>query len=252
MGFAAVYPITGQTYTRKIDSQVLDTLSGIGQSANKLGCDLRLLSHRQELEEPHEADQIGSSAMAYKKNPMRSERMCSIGRFVSSLPTMAAQTASTQWLERTLDDSAIRRIYLPQAFLATDAVLRLALNICEGLQVNDQVIRKGVREALPFMATETLLMAAVSRGGDRQAVHERIRIHSHAASDRIKQGEANDLLERLKRDEAFTGIAFDSLLSETHFVGRAPEQVDEFLSEELGDLLNEQATHQKDSSEITV
>ncbi len=251
MGFASVYPITGQTYTRKIDSQILDVLSGIGQSANKLGCDLRLLSHRQELEEPHEAEQVGSSAMAYKQNPMRSERMCSIGRFVSTLPSMSAQTASTQWLERTLDDSAIRRLYLPQAFLAADAVLRLALNICDGLQVNEAIIRKGVQEALPFMATESLLMAAVSRGGDRQIVHERIRIHSHAASAQIKQGGTNDLLDRLRRDAVFAGIPFDEVLSEESFVGRAPEQVDEFLREELGAMLNEPTAHEE-RSEITI
>ena len=251
MGFTNLYPVTGQTYTRKVDSQILDALSGIGQSANKFGSDLRLLSHRQEVEEPHEADQIGSSAMAYKKNPMRSERMCSIGRFVSSLPPMAAQTASTQWLERTLDDSAIRRLYLPQAFLAADAVLRLALNICDGLVVNERVIAKGVQEALPFMATETLMMAAVSRGGDRQAVHERIRVHSHAASDQIKAGQPNDLLDRLRQDEIFAGVDFDAALSVGDFIGRAPEQVDEFLTEELGSLLNEMIV-QTDKSEITI
>ncbi len=189
--------------------------------------------------------------MAYKKNPMRSERMCSIGRFVSTLPSMAAQTASTQWLERTLDDSAIRRLYLPQAFLAADAVLRLALNICDGMRVNEAIIRKGVLEALPFMATESLLMAAVSRGGDRQIIHERIRVHSHAASSQMKQGGINDLLDRLRQDDVFAGVPFDVVLSEGSFVGRAPEQVDEFLNEELGTVLNQAAAHEE-ISEITI
>jgi adenylosuccinate lyase len=239
MGIRAVYPVTGQTYTRKVDSQILDTLGGIGQSAGKLGSDIRLLSHRQEIEEPHEAEQVGSSAMAYKKNPMRSERMCSIGRYISSLPAMAAQTASTQWLERTLDDSAIRRIYIPQAFLAADAILRLALNICEGLQVNEQVIQRGVQESLPFMATEPILMAAVQHGADRQIVHECIRVHSHAASEQIKLGGANDLLDRLRRDSTFAQVNFDDVLSLESYVGRAPEQVDEFLNEALAELLDE-------------
>lgn len=250
MGFAAVYPVTGQTYTRKVDSQILDVLSGIGQSANKLGCDLRLLAHRQELEEPHEAEQVGSSAMAYKKNPMRSERMCSISRYVSSLPSMAAQTASTQWLERTLDDSAIRRLYLPQSFLAVDAVLRLALNICDGLQVNEQMIRKGVEESLPFMATEPILMAAVRHGADRQTIHESIRVHSLAASERVKLGSTNDLLDRLRSDKAFATVDFDEVLSLESYVGRAPEQVDEFLNEELGELLSESVSESSKSQII--
>lgn len=251
MGFANVYPVTGQTYTRKVDSQILDVLGGIGQSVGKLGSDLRLLSHRQELEEPHEAEQVGSSAMAYKKNPMRSERMCSIGRYLSSLPSMAAQTASTQWLERTLDDSAIRRLYLPQAFLAADAILRLALNICDRLQVNEQVIARGVQESLPFMATEPILMAAVRHGADRQTVHECIRVHSHAAAERVNQGGANDLLERLRRDKTFDAVDFDEVLSLGGYVGRAPEQVDEFLQEELGDLLSESLSD-KVSSQVSI
>jgi adenylosuccinate lyase len=251
MEFSKVYPVTGQTYTRKIDSQILDTLSGIGQSSGKFGSDLRLLAHRQEIEEPREADQVGSSAMPYKQNPMRAERMCSIARFVTSLPVMAAQTASTQWFERTLDDSAIRRLYIPQAFLAADALIRLAFNICGGLQVNEQIIRKGVDESLPFMATEAILMAAVSQGGDRQAVHERIRIHSQAASDQIKVGKPNDLLDRLKRDEAFGAVPFDELLSAKSYFGRAPQQVDEFLQEELSEILKE-ASPKDVRSEINV
>jgi adenylosuccinate lyase len=251
LGFEKIIPVTGQTYTRKVDSQILDTLSGIGQSAGKLGSDLRLLAHRQEIEEPHEKDQVGSSAMAYKLNPMRAERMCSLGRYVSSLPVMAAQTASNQWLERTLDDSAIRRLYIPQAFLAADAVLRLAANVCEGLIVHEKVIRRGVEESLPFIATEALLMAAVAKGEDRQAVHEKIRVHSFAASNEVKEGRSNDLIARLKADATFGGVPFDSLLSLDNFIGRAPQQVDEFVAEELGPLLDK-ASGSEGLSEISI
>src|SRR5207245_3329817 len=174
MGFDDVYPVTGQTYTRKVDSQVVDALSGLGQSAHKFGTDLRLLAHRQEVEEPFEADQVGSSAMAYKRNPMRAERMCGLARFLGSLAVSAAQTAATQWLERTLDDSANRRLCLPQAFLGADGVLRLALNIAKGLVVNQEVMARNVDQALPYMATENILMAAVALGGDRQMLHEKI------------------------------------------------------------------------------
>src|SRR5205085_12235035 len=190
MGFDAVYPVTGQTYTRKLDSQVLDVLSGIGQSAHKFGTDLRLLSHRQELDEPFETEQVGSSAMAYKRNPMRAERMCGIARFVSALAVSAAQTAATQWLERTLDDSANRRLTLPQAFLGTDGVLRLAQNLAAGLVVNPEVIDRNLAEQLPFLATENILMAAVAQGGDRQELHERIRSHSHTVASQLKRGGA--------------------------------------------------------------
>src|SRR4029077_2693496 len=176
MGFDRVYPVTGQNYTRKVDSQELDALSGIGQSAHKFGTDLRLLAHRQEVEEPFEAEQVGSSAMAYKRNPMRAERMCGLSRFVMSLTANTAQTAATQWLERTLDDSVNRRLTLPQAFLATDGVLRLALNISGGLVVNPEVIKRQVEQVFPYMATENLLMAAVAKGGDRQDLHECVRL----------------------------------------------------------------------------
>jgi adenylosuccinate lyase len=234
MGFNQVYPVTGQTYTRKVDSQIIDTLSGVCQSAHKFGTDLRLLAHLQEIEEPFESAQIGSSAMAYKRNPMRAERMCSLARFISSLAPGMVQTAATQWLERTLDDSAIRRLSLPQAFLGADGVLRLALNITNGLVVNRHVIARNVDEALPYMATETLLMAAVARGADRQAAHERIRVHSRAVADQIKAGErANNLLERLRSDPVFRGIDFDVLLQRSNFVGRAPEQVAEFIEQEI-------------------
>jgi adenylosuccinate lyase len=234
MGFDSVFPVTGQTYPRKVDSQVLDALSGLGQSAHKYGTDLRLLAHRQELDEPFEAEQVGSSAMAYKRNPMRAERMCGLGRFLTTLPAGAAQTAATQWLERTLDDSVIRRLTLPQAFLAADGVLRLALNISSGLVVNADVVRRHVEEVLAYMATEDLLMAAVAAGGDRQEVHERIRRHSQAVTADLKAGAArNDLLDRLRADPLLSRVDFARVLDQGRFVGRAPEQVDEFIAHEV-------------------
>jgi adenylosuccinate lyase len=234
MGFDQVYPVTGQTYSRKVDSQVLDVLSGVCQSAHKFGTDLRLLAHEQEVEEPQEAEQVGSSAMAYKRNPMRAERMCGLARFTTSLQVSAAQTAAVQWLERTLDDSVNRRLTLPQAFLATDGVLRLALNLATSLQVNPEMVARNVAKALPYMATETVLMEAVARGGDRQLLHERIRQHSHAVTAHLKAGGAtNDLLDRLQADPAFAGVDFKSLSRPANFIGRAPEQVDEFLAQEL-------------------
>jgi adenylosuccinate lyase len=234
MGFDTVYPVTGQTYSRKVDSQILDVLSGLGQTAHKFGTDLRLLAHRQEIEEPFEPEQVGSSAMAYKRNPMRAERLCGLGRFLMTLPVSAAQTAATQWLERTLDDSVNRRLTLPQAFLTADAVLRLALNLSNGLVVNPQVIARHVAAVLPYMATENILMAAVARGGDRQQIHECIRRHSHAVTAALKAGaDKNDLLERLKADPLLAGIDFPTVLDQNQFVGRAPQQVEEFLAEEI-------------------
>ncbi len=234
MGFAASYPVTGQTYSRKIDSQVLDVLSGIAQSCHKFATDLRLLAGRKELEEPFEPDQVGSSAMAYKRNPMRAERMCAIARFVMSLPPNAAQTMSTQWLERTLDDSANRRLTLPQAFLGIDAVLRLYVNMVSGLVVYPEVIRQHIAEELPFMATENILMAAVAAGGDRQDLHERIRRHSMAAAAKVKElGRPNDLIERLQSDSAFASVEFDTFMDPSSFVGRAPEQVTQFIDKQI-------------------
>ncbi|HTU19982.1 MAG TPA: adenylosuccinate lyase [Gemmataceae bacterium] len=234
MGFEAVYPVTGQTYSRKIDSQVLDALSGLGQTAHKFGTDLRLLAHRQEIDEPFEAEQVGSSAMAYKRNPMRAERMCGLARFLTSLSVSAAQTAASQWLERTLDDSVNRRLTLPQAFLTADAVLRLALNISNGLIVNAEVIARNVAAILPYMATENILMAAVAHGGDRQQIHECIRRHSQAVTAALKAGaDKNDLLERLKADSLLAGVDFEAVLDRGQFIGRAPQQVDEFLIEEI-------------------
>ena len=232
MGFDQTYPVTGQTYPRKIDSQVLGVLSGIAQSAHKMATDLRLLAHRKEMEEPLEKEQIGSSAMAYKRNPMRSERICSVARFVISLESSPAATLCTQWLERTLDDSANRRLVLPQAFLATDSVLLLYQNVAASLVVYPKVIAANLEAELPFMATENILMAASCAGGDRQDLHERIRRHSRAAAAVVKQqGRPNDLLERLAADEAFAGIDLAAALEPSQFVGRAPRQVDEFIAE---------------------
>jgi len=232
LGFATSFAVTGQTYTRKVDSQVLDVLSGIAQSAHKLATDLRLLASRKEIEEPFEADQIGSSAMAYKRNPMRSERVCGLARFVMSLQSSAASTAAVQWLERTLDDSANRRLVIPQAFLAADAILILLENVASGLVVYPQVIAKNLREELPFMATEDLLMAAVQAGGDRQDLHERIRRHSQDAARTVKEeGLPNDMLERLAADPAFAKVNVSAALDPAQFVGRASEQVDEFVAE---------------------
>jgi len=238
IGFPEAFPVTGQTYPRKIDSQVLAVLSGIAQSAHKMATDLRLLQHRKEVEEPFEKEQVGSSAMAYKRNPMRSERLCSLARFVISLESSPAMTAATQWLERTLDDSANRRLVLPQAFLAADAVLILYANIADGLVVYPKVLARNLQAELPFMATENILMAAVAAGGDRQELHERIRRHSQAAATMVKQeGVANDLLDRLAADPAFAKVDLDAALDPQQFVGRAPEQVDEFLAEVIEPIL---------------
>lgn len=236
MGFDEVYPVTGQTYSRKVDSQVLDVLSGIAQSAHKFGTDLRLLQHHHEIEEPFESEQIGSSAMAYKRNPMRAERLCGLARFVMNLVGNTAATAAVQWLERTLDDSVNRRLVLPQAFLASDAMMQLLLNISQGLEVHPAIIRANVQRELPFMATENILMAAVRQGHDRQAVHERIRQHSQAAASAVKQGQANDLMARLAADPTFANLDLSRLGDPHQFVGRAPEQVTEFLAEVIAPL----------------
>jgi adenylosuccinate lyase len=254
MGFDRVLPVTGQTYTRKLDSQVLDTLAGLAQSAHKWGTDLRLLAHRQEIDEPFEAEQVGSSAMAYKRNPMRAERMCSLSRFLMGLPAMAAQTAATQWLERTLDDSAVRRLYLPQAFLTADAILRIGRNLAPGLVVNTGVIRRAVQESLPYMATENLMMAAVAAGADRQDVHECVRRHSQEVTAGVKAGQATagELLSRLKADPLFEGIDFASALNPGQFVGRSPEQVIEFLAGPVAEVRRRYASRMVGRSELSV
>lgn len=232
MGFKTTYAVTGQTYSRKVDSQIVETLAGIAASAHKAATDLRILAHRKEIEEPFEADQIGSSAMAYKRNPMRCERICGLARYAMSLAANTADTHATQWMERTLDDSANRRIVLPQAFLAIDAVLILYQNVASGLVVYPQVIARHLREELPFMATENILMAAVAAGGDRQDLHERIRQHSQAASEVVKQqGGENDLVERMKGDRAFAQVDIAAAVDASTLTGRGAEQVDEFLVE---------------------
>ena len=236
MGFSDSYVVTGQTYPRKVDSQILDVLSGLAQSGHKFACDVRLLSSRREVEEPFEEQQVGSSAMAYKRNPMRSERMCALARFVMSLQSSPANTAATQWLERTLDDSANRRLVLPQAFLAIDGMLALMRNIAAGMIVHQAIVGRLLREELPFMATENILMAAVAAGGDRQAVHERLRQHSVAAAAAWKAGGDNDLLQRLQTEPALASVDVQQVLEQGNFVGRAPQQVDQFIQDVVGPI----------------
>ncbi|MFN0207087.1 MAG: adenylosuccinate lyase [Planctomycetota bacterium] len=240
LGFDTSVAVSGQTYTRKIDWNIVSALVSAAISSSKFASDLRLLQHRREVEEPFEKQQIGSSAMAYKRNPMRSERVNSLARFVISVSDSAAHTAANQWLERTLDDSANRRLTLPEAFLATEACLLLVCDIAGGMVVNHRVVERGVREELPFMATENILMAAVKRGGDRQLLHEQIRIHSMEAIRRVKEdGAQNDLLDRIAKDPAFEKVASElpSLANPSAFVGRSVEQVREFLSEHVEPLL---------------
>ena len=253
MGFAATYPVTGQTYSRKIDLQIVGALAGVAASAHKAATDLRLLAGRKELEEPFEEEQIGSSAMAYKRNPMRAERICGLARFVTSLESSAAATAATQWLERTLDDSANRRLVLPQAFLATDALLILYQNIAAGMVVYPQVISRHLNEELPFMATENILMAAVTAGGDRQDLHERIRRHSQAAAAEVKdRGGRNDLMDRLAADPTFSRVDLRGTLDPAAYVGRAPQQVDEFLSEVVEPIRERYSDVLTQSAEVRV
>ena len=232
MGFDSVFPVSGQTYPRKEDSRVLNVLSGVAQSAYRFAGDLRLLQNLKEVEEPFEKNQVGSSAMAYKRNPMRSERICSLARYVMTDALNPALTASTQWLERTLDDSANRRIAVAEAFLATDAVLKIVINIASGMVVYPKVIQKHLDENLPFIATENILMESVRRGGDRQELHERIRVHSMEAARRIKEeGGDCDLISRIANDSAFKISQEDikAVMKAENYIGRAPEQVDEFL-----------------------
>ena len=240
MDFRHALPVTGQTYTRKLDAQVLAVVAGVAASASKFAADVRMLQAFGEIEEPFEREQIGSSAMAYKRNPMRAERISSLGRFVITLEENANHTHSVQFLERTLDDSANRRLVIPEAFLATDAILVLMGNIVSGLEVHPARIRRRLEDELPFMATEELIVRAVRAGGDRQAVHEVIRRHSIAAAAAVKDGAPrNDMLERLAADGEY-GVALDDLqtaLEPRRFVGRAPEQVDEFLTEVVEPLL---------------
>lgn len=244
MGFDSCYPVAGQTYPRKLDSQVLFVLSGIAQSAAKFSNDMRLLQNLKEVEEPFEKNQIGSSAMAYKRNPMRSERIASLSRYIIIDTLNPCVTAATQWFERTLDDSANKRISVAEAFLAADAVLELYINVADGLVVYPKMIEKHLREELPFMATENIMMEAVKRGGDRQELHEKIRTHSMAAGKIIKEeGGKNDLSQRITADEAFgiTKEELEKLLQPANFVGRAPQQTQEFIENDVHPVLEKYA-----------
>ena len=251
MGYTGCFAVSGQTYSRKLDSRVLNVLSGIAQSATKFSNDIRLLQHLKEIEEPFEKGQIGSSAMAYKRNPMRSERIASLARYVMVDALNPAITTATQWFERTLDDSANKRISIPEAFLAVDVILSLYLNVVDGLVVYPKVINQRLMKELPFMATENIMMDAVKRGGNRQELHERIRIHSMEAGRQVKvEGMENDLLERIAADETF-GVTLDELkniLDPAKYVGRSPEQVTEFLSECVNPILEQY----KDELGVTV
>ncbi|MDY3014934.1 MAG: adenylosuccinate lyase [Evtepia sp.] len=234
MGFDKVQPVSGQTYTRKVDAAVLSTLSGIAQSAHKFGTDMRLLCHMKEVEEPFEKHQVGSSAMPYKRNPMRSERICALARYVISDAMNPAMTSSLQWFERTLDDSANKRIAVSEAFLAVDSILNLYENVSSNLVVHPKVIQRHIMEELPFMATENILMDAVKRGGNRQELHERIRTHSLAAGSQVKdEGKPNDLLERIAADPVF-GLTKEEVmqhLNPSDYIGCCPQQVDRFLAQ---------------------
>ena len=232
-GFTKCFPVCGQTYPRKTDSRILNVLSSIAQSCYRMANDIRLLQHDRQVEEPIEKNQIGSSAMAYKRNPMRSERICSLARYLMADAMNAPMTASTQWLERTLDDSANRRISLPEGFLCADAILRLAQNVTNGLHVNEKIVEKAVREYLPFIATENLMMEGVKRGGDRQQLHEIIRQCSMAATARMKNGESWDLLSDLSAHAEFgmNREEMASLLNPSNFIGRCPQQVTSFLAQ---------------------
>ncbi|MDD2403755.1 MAG: adenylosuccinate lyase [Victivallaceae bacterium] len=255
MGFENIVSLSGQTYTRKVDYNVLTALSGLAQSAYKMCGDIRLLANLREIEEPFGKNQVGSSAMAYKRNPMRSERVCSLARYLMSLPINCAHTHSTQWFERTLDDSANRRLVLPEAFLTADIILSTVANVTSGLQVWPNVIARRVAEELPFMATENILMAAVKAGGNRQDLHEAIRIHSMEAARRVKEeGAANDLIDRIKNDDHFAVIKaqIDELIDARAFVGRAPEQCLDFLNEQVAPILEKYQDVETGSEELQV
>ena len=232
-GFDKCFPVCGQTYPRKVDSRILNVLSSIAQSCYRMANDIRLLQHDRQVEEPFEKNQIGSSAMAYKRNPMRSERICSLSRYLMADAMNAPMTASVQWLERTLDDSANRRISMPEGFLCADAILRLAQNVTDGLHVNEKVVDRTCREYLPFIATENLMMEGVKRGGDRQELHEIIRTCSMAATAKMKEGEPCDLLHRLAQEPAFgmTEAEMEAVLDPQLYTGRCADQVDAFLTQ---------------------
>ena len=255
MGYSACFAVSGQTYSRKLDTQVLNVLSGIAQSAAKFSNDIRLLQHLKEVEEPFEKNQIGSSAMAYKRNPMRSERIGSLSRYVMVDVLNGAFTTATQWFERTLDDSANKRLSIPEAFLAIDGILNLYANVTDGLVVYPKVIEQRLRKELPFMATENIMMDAVKRGGDRQELHEKIRQHSMAASRVVKEeGGENDLLERIANDKSF-GVTLEELeaiLQPSKYVGRAPQQTTDFLNEVVYPAIAPYENIEDEKAEITV
>lgn len=255
LGFDASYPVTGQTYPRKVDTQVLNVLAGFGESIHKFASDMRLLQNLKEVEEPFGKNQIGSSAMAYKRNPMRCERACALARYLMVSPLHGSFTTAVQWFERTLDDSAIRRISLPEAFLACDGALNLYLSVMEDPAVHPKVIEKHLWAELPFMATENIIMACVKRGGDRQELHEVIRVHSQAAAQRVKEeGADNDLLDRLA-NEPVIGMSREEIhavLDVAQFVGRAPDQVDVFLAEYVQPVLNRHAGSMGGASDVRV
>ena len=246
------FAVTGQTYPRVVDAQILSTLAAVGAAAHRFATDLRLLANRRELEEPFEANQIGSSAMAYKRNPMRSERACALARFVMNMPGNALQTASVQWFERTLDDSANRRLTLPEAFLALDGTLDILLNVARGMIVHEPVVTANLMAELPFMATENLLMAAVRAGGDRQELHEVIRTHSMDAAASVKSGGPNDLLDRLSSEPAFSQLDLDALLDPSLYVGRAPGQVDAFNRQVVDEIRHRYGTSTTESVDLRV
>lgn len=255
MGFDAYFPVSGQTYSRKLDSQFLNVLSSIAQSAYKFSNDLRLLQHLKEVEEPFEKSQIGSSAMAYKRNPMRSERISSLARYVIANSINPAITASTQWFERTLDDSANKRISVPESFLAADAILNIYLNVAAGMVVYPKVIEQHILKELPFMATENIMMQAVKNGGDRQELHEKIRIHSMAAARVVKEeGKENDLIERIVKDESFNLNLDDinAVLKPENFIGRAKEQTEEFLRDYVSPVLDKYKDVLGEEAELSV
>lgn len=255
MGFEKTFEVSGQTYTRKYDYTILSTLSGIAQSAYKFADDIRMLQNMKEVEEPFEKSQIGSSAMAYKRNPMRCERICSLSRYVMTLPLNAANTAATQWFERTLDDSANRRLVMAQAFLSIDAILEIFLNVSDRLVVYPNTINKHIMAELPFMSTEVILMECVKAGGDRQELHEKIRVHSMEAARMVKEfGMDNDLIDRIKKDDSFKPVhnIIDSILDPINFIGRAKEQTVEYVSEVINPILEQNKDLLGVSGEVNV
>jgi adenylosuccinate lyase len=253
LGFASCEPVTGQTYSRKVDAQVIAALAGVATSVHKFANDIRLLANLKEIEEPFERGQVGSSAMAYKRNPMLCERATGLARFVISLAQSGFQNAAEQWLERTLDDSANKRLLMPESFLATDGMLQIVAHVARGFVVYPRMIRAHIDAELPFMATEDILMATSAMGGDRQRLHERIRIHSRTAGEQVKlQGRRNDLLDRLKNDPAFKGVKMDHIMDPAGFTGLATGQVDEFLRRIIAPLRRRHRRTPRRRPEISV